>query len=161
MNEITIEDKNGTSKINEYWIRRDTICLTRKDLQQITKGGELTDKHIGAYQALMRHKFPSIGGFQSTLLQTKSPINTKPSALQIIHLRNKHWAAVHVTETEEVCVYDSSYYPCAVCARVMCLCPSICVCVCVFVCGQKTRLFTSHRSKFATKVHFAASSLNL
>ena len=41
----------------------------------------------------------------------------------------------------------------------------LCVCVrlyvCVFVCGQKTRLFTSHRSKFATKVHFAASSLNL
>ena len=39
----------------------------------------------------------------------------------------------------------------------------LCVCVCLYVCvcGQKTRLFTSHRSKFGTKVHFAASSLNL
>ena len=74
-------------------------------------------------------------------------------------------------------------YPCAVCARVMRLCPSICVwvitraqyapglcvcvrlyvcgCVCVCVCGQKTRWFTSHRSKFATKTHFAACLLNL
>ena len=52
-------------------------------------------------------------------------------------------------------------YPCAVCARVMRLCPSICVCVCIYVCRQKTRLFTSHRSKFATKTHFAACLLNL
>ena len=39
----------------------------------------------------------------------------------------------------------------------------LCVCVRLYVCvcGQKTHLFTSHRSKFATKVHFAASSLNL
>ena len=43
----------------------------------------------------------------------------------------------------------------------LCVCVRLYVCVCVFVCGQKTRLFTSHRSKFATKVHFAASSLNL
>ena len=31
-----------------------------------------------------------------TLLQTKSPINTKPSALQIIHLRNKHVCMTHL-----------------------------------------------------------------
>ena len=43
----------------------------------------------------------------------------------------------------------------------LCVCVRLYVCVCVCVCGQKTRLFTSHRSKFATKVHFAASSLNL
>ena len=37
----------------------------------------------------------------------------------------------------------------------------VCVCVCIYVCRQKTRLFTSHRSKFATKTHFAACLLNL
>ena len=50
-------------------------------------------------------------------------------------------------------------YPCAVCARVMRSCPSICVCV--FVCRQKTRLFASYSSKISTKTLSAASSLNL
>ena len=61
---------------------------------------------------MMREKFPNIGGFQSTLLQETSLINTKPTALQIIHVRHNHWAAVHITEKEQVCVYDSGYFDC-------------------------------------------------
>ena len=56
-------------------------------------------------------------------------------------------------------LYIQHFYLCAVCARVMRLCPSVCVCVCV--CGQKTRLFASYSSKISTKTLSAASSPNL
>ena len=53
---------------------------------------------------------------------------------------NACWTAgmCHICIAHRVCVPLNSCYPCAVCARVMHLCPSVyiymCVCVCVCVC---------------------------
>ena len=124
-------------------------------------------------------------------LQQTTDVMTWPQLRPCTQLAKflESWRKLHLLlqpMVRQAVVITCYYYPCAVCARVMCLCPSICVCVCVWtkntltraqyapglcvcvrlyvcvcVCGQKTHLFTSHRSKFATKVHFAASSLNL
>ena len=56
------------SRTEECWIRCGGIIFTKKDLQLITGGKELTDKHVNAYQSIMKHQFPSMGGFQNTLL---------------------------------------------------------------------------------------------
>ena len=51
--------------------------------------------------------------------------------------------------------YNMHCYPCAVCAKVMRLRPS--VYICAYVCCQKTRLFASCSSKISTITLSAAS----
>ena len=83
------------------------ISLTIKDLQQITGGRELTDKHVNAYQNIMKHHFPHLGGFQSTLLQMESPLaQDNHTSLQTI--RKSHWSCLQISGTN-IHLYDSTY----------------------------------------------------
>ena len=99
-------------KDGECWTRCGGIVLTKKDLQLITSGRELSDMHVNAYQNLMRKQFPHIGGFKNTLLELKSPLphhkESGSKSLQIIHTRNSHWASLQISGTD-IFLYDSAY----------------------------------------------------
>lgn len=75
-NKPTVVDQGtqGSLPKEECWCKCGDVELNRKDLQIILRGKKLTDKHIDAFQNLARTQFPGIGGFQTTLLQTKSPL---------------------------------------------------------------------------------------
>ena len=95
----------------EYWIKYGGFLLTRKDLQLLLNGKELTDQHVNAFQSLLKRQFPHIRGLQNTHFQTKTPLQHNKSegmSLQIIHIRKSHWAALQVTG-DEIYLYDSAY----------------------------------------------------
>ena len=99
------------SGTEEHWVKYGTVALSRKDMQQILGGKELSDLHVDAFQNLVKTCFPHIHGLQSTLFQLKSPLQCQePGAkcLQIIHTRQSHWAALQVSGSD-VCLYDSAY----------------------------------------------------
>ena len=109
---ITIVGDSGTqsfpSESKEYWTKCGGIVLNNKALQQIVNGKELSDLHVNAYQNLLKQQFPHIGGLQNTLLQKRSPLQPCGSSgmsLQIIHVRNSHWAALQLSGND-VCLYD-------------------------------------------------------
>ena len=65
--------------------------------------------HVNAFQKLIRVWFPNVGGLQNTLLQTKYAIdNSGTPILQILHVRNSHWATLYV-DSDDVRIYDSAY----------------------------------------------------
>ena len=114
---ITIDDDTqsdshaSASATDGYWTEYGRVVLRRKELQEIMCGKELTDLHVNAFQNLLKRQFPLIGGLQSTLLQTKSPLQHKESGemlLQIIHTRGSHWAALQICG-KDVYLYDSAY----------------------------------------------------
>ena len=65
--------------------------------------------HVNVFQNLVKVWFPNIGDLQNTLLQMNYSIDhsAKP-ILQILHIRNSHWATLYVN-SEDICVYDSVY----------------------------------------------------
>ena len=77
--------------------------------KQILNGCALCDMHVNVFQNLVKMWFPNIGGLQNTLLQMNYSIDhsAKP-ILQILHIRNSHWATLYV-DSEDICVYDSAY----------------------------------------------------
>ena len=88
--------------------------LTKKEQQDILGGKELNDKVLSAFQCLLKKKFPHIAGLQNTLLQqrnhnTKIPREDRQMLLQIIHIRETHWAAIKMVNNKEVLLYDSAY----------------------------------------------------
>ena len=86
--------------MKDHWAKCGGISLSKKDLQRLTGGKELSDLHINAFQNLVKGQFNSIGGLQSTLLQQKkSPLsNKKEENLQAINIpispTVKHWAVL-------------------------------------------------------------------
>ena len=74
LDNVTTNHCDHSLRTEEPWTRCGGISLTMKDLQQITGGRELTDKHVNVYQNLMKSHFPDLGGFQSTLFQMKTPL---------------------------------------------------------------------------------------
>ena len=82
---------------------------TQATVEQILNGNELCDMHVNALQNLVKSIF-HVGGLQSTLLQYKYAITNKPRnpLLQIIHIRNCHWATLYV-EGDDIRLYDSAY----------------------------------------------------
>ena len=92
-------DKDQTSSTNteEHWIEYGGVSLTRKHLQMIMNGSELCDKHVNAFQNLLKSKYPNIGGLQNTLFQERTPLELKEEvSLQIIHSQKSHWAAIQI-----------------------------------------------------------------
>jgi hypothetical protein len=71
---VVDQDTQGSLPKEECWCKCGDVELNRKDLQIILRGKKLTDKHIDAFHNLARNQFPDIGGFQTTLLQKKSPL---------------------------------------------------------------------------------------
>ena len=88
------------------------IKLTKKDHHNILSGKELSDLHVNAYQNLLETSFPSIHGFQNTLLQHKCPLlkHTDPcgQTLKVVHIRKSHWAALQI-RSGNVELYDTAY----------------------------------------------------
>ena len=75
----------------------------------------MTDRHIDFSQLILKEQFPSIHGFQSTLLLANkpAPVTNKANYLQIMHCRNNLWITVSTigcTTTNTVHVYDSLYF---------------------------------------------------
>lgn len=80
--------------------------MTRK---QILNGCELCDLHVNAFQNLVKKSFPHVGGLQNTLLQSTYAIDgTGKPIIQILHVRNSHWATLCV-DGDDICLYDSAY----------------------------------------------------
>ena len=94
---------------SDTWLAIGNIILTKKERNDLTNGKVLNDLHINAFQLLLKQNSPNVTGFQDTLKQNKSPLNNlKDTALQIIHIRGFHWAALKIS-SNNVYVYDSSY----------------------------------------------------
>ena len=55
--------------VEDCWSRCGDVVLSKKDLQIILGGKELSDLHIDAFQNLVKMQFPHIGGLQTTLLR--------------------------------------------------------------------------------------------
>ena len=73
----TLKDPHSDpSETEEYWVKYGTATLSRKDMQQIVTGKELSDLHVNAFQNLLKMRFPNTGGLQSTLFQLKSLSST-------------------------------------------------------------------------------------
>ena len=106
---ITIEDgvSHDNKDTSDYWVRYGGIALSKKDRYELTNGKELSDLHVNAYQALLKSNFPKVNGLQNTLLQQKYSLEHS-EALQVIHVRKSHWAAIQ-TSGSNVYLYDSSY----------------------------------------------------
>ena len=86
--------------------------MTKQEHDEILSGKPLTDLPVNKYQQLLSQKFPKIGGLQSTLLQQGSHsrignVLQTDMTLQVIHLRQSHWAAIKVYNNV-VYTYDSS-----------------------------------------------------
>ena len=66
--------------------------------------------HVNVFQNLVKMLFSHIGGLQNTLLQSKYAVTNKAGKpiLQIIHIRNCHWATLYV-HSEDIRLYDSTY----------------------------------------------------
>ena len=68
---------------------------TDEDKNAITSSKKLTDLHINAAQQLLQQKFIDINRLHSTLLQQKkTPLRETNNMIQIINVRNNHWAVI-------------------------------------------------------------------
>lgn len=84
----------------------------------ITKGEQLTDRHIDAANHLLLDKFPELQGLSTPILGQKFsfPVFCFMLAasgypyIQILHIpENNHWITIQITLSEEVNVYDSLF----------------------------------------------------
>ena len=69
-----------------WWI--EALGLYDSDKEVLLSQSELTDNIINAAQILLRAQFPSVGGFQNTLLGNKlqfKPVSKETSSIQIHH----------------------------------------------------------------------------
>ena len=111
---IFISNDSNLSTIKDHWTKCCGISLSKRDLQKLTGGKELSDLHINAFQNLLKSQFNSIGGLQSTLLQqNKSPLsNKKENNLQAINISIsatvKRWAVLEIN-SNGIFLYDSAY----------------------------------------------------
>ena len=111
---IFIPDDSDLPTTKDHWVKCGRISLSKRDLQKLTGGKELSDLHINAFQNLLKGQFNSIGGLQSTLMQqNKSPLsNKKEKNLQAINISIsptvKHWAVLEIN-SNSIFLYDSAY----------------------------------------------------
>ena len=110
----TPKEDQGSKNLKDNWVKCGNINLDLRDKNTITSGKKMTDMHINAAQQLLKRQFKNINGLQSTLLQKKLPLESIENAIQILHVRNDHWAVVTtvgLTEKEKnyLRYYDSAY----------------------------------------------------
>ena len=110
----TPKEDQSSKNLKDNWVKCGNINLDLRDKNTITSGKKMTDMHINAAQQLLKRQFKNINGLQSTLLQKKLPLESIENAIQILHVRNDHWAVVTtvgLTEKEKnyLRYYDSAY----------------------------------------------------
>ena len=116
---ITISDDDTSvshadhTPINDHWLTIGPFVLAKKERQCILGGKELNDRLVSVFLYLSKLTFPNIAGLQNTVLQQredpKIPRQDGQMLLQIIHIRQSHWAAFQMVNSSEVLLYDSAY----------------------------------------------------
>ena len=113
--EILVEISSDEEEVhcnNVIWVEIDRLKLYITDKNILcTPGRPLTDKHINYAQVLLRKKFPSMSGLQSTLQQYKELAVKMDTGVQIIHCHGYHWVTAHkyASDIDVVQIYDSMY----------------------------------------------------
>ena len=93
------------------WVTYNRNTLKQSDRKIIEDGSQLTDKHIGLAQTLIRGQFPKLGGLHSTLLQDRYH-NLSSNSVQIVHCSKRHhWivASSILSASGHVHIYDSPH----------------------------------------------------
>ena len=108
----SLEDTSG----GKHWIQIGKLLLTSKDKLAITGGKTLSDIHITAAQKLLSTQYPHLNGFLNTLCHEKKTLPTIRDVIQIINLKDNHWAvfstyAPWISSSYEntIWYYDSAY----------------------------------------------------
>lgn len=94
---IVLNDQNEvTDNSSAVWVTFDRYSLLVSDRVTIETGKQLSDKHIKFAQCMIKKQFPSVGGLQSTLLQTtKLKGQRTANSIQIVHCKKReHWVVV-------------------------------------------------------------------
>ena len=68
-NPILTGDDGNLSTTKNQWAKCGGISLSKRNLQKLTGGKELSDLYINAFKAILKSQFDSIGGLQSKLSQ--------------------------------------------------------------------------------------------
>ena len=85
-------------------------ALKEEECKRISSGEMLSDISMHWAQYLLKTQFPTLNGFQSTLLQQRKIIgDPAKNSVQIIHRQKNHWIVASTVGCEEVQVYDSLY----------------------------------------------------
>lgn len=104
------EDENVA---HEMWVSNGAYTLDCDDKDLVlSRRGWLTDKIICAAQTILLQFFPNMAGLQPPTLQKVFAFQVHSGEfVQIIHVRNNHWAVVSTVGCQSgvVCVYDSLY----------------------------------------------------
>lgn len=90
---IVLKNSEGaTQKCSSQWLHIGRIKLTSNDRDAIMDRQKLNDLVINFAQKVLKMQFPSVKGFQSTLIQDKKGKGTfEQDKVQIIHSRGNHW----------------------------------------------------------------------
>lgn len=112
-NIISKNSEQDIEKCNRQWLATSGgIKLTSNDRDAIMNEQRLNDLVINFAQKVLRMQFPSVKGFQSTLLQDKMSKGIfEQDKVQIIHSRGNHWIVATTMEatSNDVKVYDSIF----------------------------------------------------
>lgn len=112
VNIVPRKNEGAIEKYCRQWLRIGGIKLTSSDRDAIMNGQRLNDLVINFSQKVLKMQFPSIKGFQSTLVQEKKRKGTfEQGKVQIIHSHRNHWiVAAKIEATScDVKVYDSVF----------------------------------------------------
>ena len=108
-NVVLKKSEGTTERCSRQWLRIGGIKLLLNDRDAITNGQRLNDLVI---KKVLKLQFPSVKGFQSTLLQEKKRKGIfEQYKVQVIHSHGNHWivATTIRANSYEVNVYDSIF----------------------------------------------------
>ena len=105
------KEQSTHQKSSNKWLSLNYIELSTSDKNTLSRGQWLNDKHIAMAHELIKYQFPVFNGFMCTLQQRSKPLPETTNALQIIHIRESHWALMSTIDCSpgEVKLYDSIY----------------------------------------------------
>ncbi|EFX70946.1 hypothetical protein DAPPUDRAFT_327671 [Daphnia pulex] len=109
-----IQFLDATLAISSESDYRQTWQLTADEINEIKRSTKLTTRHINSLLALIRKKYPQIGGLFNVHHATSTgtyPVPTEKLWMQIIHTGKCHWvlavSGFPVCRDNDVAVYDS------------------------------------------------------
>ena len=93
------------------WVKHGDVALTRRHLQDIVNGKEVSDLHIDAFQNIVKIQFSHIAGLLNPIYQESTPLqyNSEKMVLQVLHVDKCHWAVFQIKEGSKIFLYDSVY----------------------------------------------------
>ena len=94
------------------WVRFGCPILVQHDRNILLTGQELSGKHMGFAQTMLRSQFQMFNNLQSTLFQSRSQgFKSSMNAIQIMHSCSNHWILATTLQCDpgEVRIHDSVY----------------------------------------------------